>query len=272
MPSPESATENRTAPFAAPTARRTSPPAGEYLIALSRRLSSTWRSCASSAATGGRAAARAPRDRRDAVGRLVQEQAHAVGQVRSSGRDDALAQRVRVTALDVDVEAAGVELAREEQVVHDRREARRLLDDDVEEPRPEVVLQLDVLAVQREGGAVDRGEWRAELVRDGGDDVLAHLLEHAFVGDVLERVDDAVVERDAGDGDPAIVPFALERQRLHPGRCPLPGGQQVVEPAADDLLAPDPGNRLGGAVPQPHDPVAVDDEDAVGHGLENACR
>ena len=84
----------------------------------------------------------------------------------------------------------------------------------VEQPRAQLVGEVDVGAQQRQRGAVDRRERRPQLVRDGGDEVGAHQLERALVGEVAEGVDRALVEADAGDREPELAPVELERERL----------------------------------------------------------
>ena len=53
MPRPSSVTAQRTQRSSRASRTVTGPPSGEYLTAFSTRLTSTWRSCCSSAATGG---------------------------------------------------------------------------------------------------------------------------------------------------------------------------------------------------------------------------
>src|SRR5213083_3022777 len=104
-------------------------------------------------------------------------------------------------------------------------------------------------------------------MRHRRDEVLPDLLERAVVADVLERIDGALVEPDAGDRDPALPSVALERHRFHARRDPRPARQQLLEAAADDLLAPDARDRLRGAVPEPDEAFRVDEENAVAHRL-----
>ena len=67
------------------------------------------------------------------------------------------------------------------------------------------LVELQVLALERQGRAVDRGQRRAQLVRDRRDEVAAQLLEHALLGQVAEGVDGALGELDAGDREPELA-------------------------------------------------------------------
>src|SRR4029079_16803862 len=102
---------------------------------------------------------------------------------------------------------------------------------------------------------VDRGERRPELVRHRREEVLADLLECALVADVLEGVDDAFVERAAQDRRPPLATCALERPRLGARGDASPAREQLLEPAPDDLVARDAGDRRRRAVPEPDDPT-----------------
>ena len=62
-------------------------------------------------------------------------------------------------------------------------------------PAPLRLLEPHVVALERERGAVDRRERRAELVRHGRDEVALQLLDRALLGHVAERVDRAAGER-----------------------------------------------------------------------------
>ena len=73
------------------------------------------------------------------------------------------------------------------------------------------LLELDVAALERQRRAVDRGERRAQLVRDGRDEVALQLLDRALLGHVAERVDRAAGERDGRDREPALAALHVER-------------------------------------------------------------
>ena len=77
-----------------------------------------------------------------------------------------------------------------------------------------VLVELDVLAAERHGRAVDGRERRPELVGDRGDELALQALDAAFFGQVAQRVDRSVGELDGGDGDPELPVAEVERQRL----------------------------------------------------------
>ena len=132
MPSPWSATAKRIAPspFAIETSTR--PPSGEYLIALSTRFTSTWRSLPGSAATSC-----------DVV-RRPQLEVDRLGQVRARRVEDEPASSTRIAGLDRDGQLAGVEPARDEQVADDRAEPVGLGRDHLEQLVADVRRELDV--------------------------------------------------------------------------------------------------------------------------------
>ena len=74
-------------------------------------------------------------------------------------------------------------------------------------------------------GAVHRRERRPQLVRDRGDEVAAHLLQRALLGQVAECVHRPLGQADAGDRKPQLAAAALDRQRLGApcGRAPAAG-------------------------------------------------
>ena len=191
--------------------RCTLPPSGEYLTALSTRLIRTRPTLSGSprpsgsSSVGGRARARAP-------GRGAP----------AAPRRRRCDERERIAVLDRDVQRVGVEPARPEDVVDGAREPVGLARDDVEQLRALLVVERDVAAAQRHRRAVDRGERRAQLVRDGRDELGAHRLERALLGQVAERVDDAVGDGDAVDREPQLAAAEVERQRLGPRARPSP--------------------------------------------------
>ena len=175
-----------------------------------------------------------------------------------------------------DVEAAGVELAGEEDLRDDRGQPVGLALDDLEERLTLLRQQVEVGTPERPGGAVDGGERRPQLVGGGGDEVAAGTLECVLFAHVPQREDDALVEGDAGDGQPALVLAGRERQRdraralpfvgrgeLHLRRELLPGRQQLPGPATDDLLLRHARDRGDRRVPVPHPSGAVEQHDAV---------
>ena len=124
----------------------------------------------------------------------------------------------------LELDRVGVELARQQDLIDDPCEPGRLGLDHLEELRPVVVAQLDVVTPQRADGAVDGRERRAQLVRGGGDEVAARLLERVLLGHVLQRVDGAVAELDARDRHPALAAAEHDRDRDRP-RGALPAAR-----------------------------------------------
>ena len=116
------------------------------------------------------------------------------------------------------LELAGVELAREQELVDDVRETVGLLGDHVEQLVVQLRLELDIVAPERQRRAVDRGERRAQLVRHGRDEVLPHRLERPLVGEVAERVDRSVLVPHRGDGEPELALLELQRDALRARR------------------------------------------------------
>ena len=170
-----------------PRVRRTStgPPSGEYLTAFSTRFTSTWRSCCSSAATcGSRFGASSER-------------------VIPSGRCARAASRtlsVSRAASTVSIrncswpESRWLASSTSLTICASRSDSSATTSSSL--PRISVA-ELEVLAPQRDRGAVDRRERRAQLVRDGRDEVGAHLLERALLGQVAEGVDGPFLEAHA---------------------------------------------------------------------------
>ena len=119
-----------------------------------------------------------------------------------------------IEGLGDDPEGAAVELAGEQDLLHQVGEPLRLGADHVEQVLPGLGRQLVLPLEQRHCGAVQRGERRAQLVRDRGDELSAELLEPPLAGDVAERIHDAVGQGDAGDREPDLPPFDLQRHGL----------------------------------------------------------
>ena len=141
-----------------------------------------------------------------------------------------------VGSADRNLSGARVEPAREEDVVDDPREPLRLARDHAEHPLLLVDAERDVLAAQRHRGAVDRGERRAQLVRDGRDEIALELLDRPLVGEVAERVDRALRELRGGEREPELAGGAVDRKRLRPlaGLLERPAGQDVGRVAPSD--------------------------------------
>src|ERR1700747_1552563 len=99
----------------------------------------------------------------------------------AEGADHLLRALGRVAALDRDAHLPRVEAARPEDVVDDAGEPVGLARDHVETAGPLRLLEADVVTLQRQRGAVDRGERRAELVRHSRDEVALQLLDRALL-------------------------------------------------------------------------------------------
>src|SRR5947207_2641388 len=88
-------------------------------------------------------------DRRHGVADGIELETNAFGKMRPRGLGDALGERACIAALDAHVEPARVNLAHEQQVVDDRGEALRLVHDHVQQPRLQVVAELEVVSAAR---------------------------------------------------------------------------------------------------------------------------
>src|SRR5215207_2924345 len=104
-------------------------------------------------------------------------------------RHDVAHQAVRVELLIRQPQAAGVDLVREEDVADDPRQPFRLLCDQLEQPGAVLLAEAQIGPQERAGAAVDRGERRAQLVRDRRDEIALELVEGAVLGQVAERID-----------------------------------------------------------------------------------
>ena len=172
MPSPSSATSITHEPSPLRTrAPRDPPPSGEYLTALSTRLTSTWRSLCSSHGS------------RRAVD--VEARARSTPAVHRRRLDHA-ARRSRRVALG-HARAPPRPRRAVRPAGSGRRSWRAASASDSIISRNcawSCLAQLDVVAPERPDGAVDGRERRAQLVRGGRDEVAARLLERALLGHV----------------------------------------------------------------------------------------
>ena len=141
--------------------------------------------------------------------------------------------------------------------------------------------ELDVVAAERQRGAVDRGERRPQLVRHGGDEVLPHRLERALLREVAERVDGAVLVADRGHREPQLAAADLERHALRPAGLAhggdgqprldrLPARDGVADAAPEHVVGGEPGDPLRRRIPEPDAAAAVDERDAVADRGEHA--
>src|SRR5207244_9512682 len=166
--------------------------------------------------------------------------------------------------------------ARPEDVVDDAGEAVRLARDHLEQAASLRLGKRDVLAPERECRAVDGGERRAELVRDGRDEVRFEGLDGSLRGEVAKREDRSVFESDRCDRQPELAAVDLDRLGLRPQEAALrevgdlrPRPEDLVGAATDRLLRGEPGHLLDRRVPESDDPVAFDEYDAVGDMLDD---
>ena len=197
MPTPSSATAISIASARRSTDTVTVPPPGENLTAFATSWSSTCRSLSGSAFA--RPACRRPRRRTGGHSHAPGAVDHAVHDIHDVGRRE----RHRQVAL--------VEPRRVEQCIDDRRQPLRLAGDELEERAPLDLREVDVLAKQRLGEAVDRRQRRAQLDGHRRDEVGLHLLELVLGRDVAEREDAAgdragrVAHHGLGERQPHVV-------------------------------------------------------------------
>src|ERR671922_631414 len=180
-----------------------------------------------------------------------------------------------VDVLLLEPQPAGVELVRQQDVPDDPRQPLALERDHFQQPVRRRHVEVDVAPAQRLRAAVDRRERRPQLVRDGGDELALQGVERALLGQVAERVDDAIVELHARDADPELAGGELQRHRRitrgRPGlrrhRYPVhelvPAWEHLRDPPPEDVDDAEPGDRLRGRVPVLDRAWAVDEEDTV---------
>src|SRR5262249_22451447 len=114
-------------------------------------------------------------DERHAVGDAVTD-LHARRGVRAGRLDDALDQLGGVEGLRLEVEPAGVELARQQNLVDDPAKALGLVGDQRDEAVTAALVEGEVVSEQRLRGAVDGGQRRPQLVGRGRDEARLQLL------------------------------------------------------------------------------------------------
>ena len=147
------------------------------------------------------------------------------------------------------------------------------------------VLLGDPFALHRHRRAVDGGERRAELVRDGRDEVRLERAQALLLGHVAERVHAPLLEADAGERQPQLASAELDRggarRRLRDGRPGahrhelldlLPVRQHAIERQPGRGVLGDARDRRGGRVPVLDDAAAVDEHDALADVGERAGR
>ena len=202
IPRPRSRTAKRTRPSTGSSSSSTRPPFGEYLTAFSTRFTSTCRSPSASAATCGPGSG------------AVSTSSTSAGRCVAAAAITLRASSVAFGPADQDRRRPGVEPAREQDVVDDPGEPLRLAGDHLEHARLLLVPEHDVVAAQGHRGAVDRRERRAQLVRDGRDEVALQLLDRTLLGQVAEGVDGAVRELGGRQREPELPARPVEGERL----------------------------------------------------------
>ena len=175
----------------------------------------------------------------------------AIGAPARGGRDLAR-ERGHVDGPERELHRAGLEARRREQAVDEPRQALGLGGDVAHERRAVVVAERRVGAQERLGESVDRGQRRAQLVRDGRDEVGLDLVEPALVRDVADREDGAgpllarIAQRRAGDRQPDLAPAALEpdlHRGARPGRGGLEAARAVPSVSPSSLRSSSPSSR-----------------------------
>src|SRR6266540_2268810 len=185
--------------------------------------------------------------------------------------DDGPRHRVGVEALALEVEPAGVqpggELAREQELVDDRRQPVCLVGEEGEQLIAARAVERRETLLQGQRCAVDRCKRRAQLVRHGGDEVSLCLIEAFVLGDVAERVDGTVGEADAGGGDPELAGLGFERHGCRPRvalirlahgnlvHYGVPPRNRLLRTGAEDAFRSKSRDPLGGAVPEADEPA-----------------
>ena len=135
--------------------------------------------------------------------------------------------------------------------------------------------EVDVPAQERLGEAVDRGERRAKLVRDRGDEVGLHLLDHPLARDVAEGEDPPgdragrVEHHRLAEREPALRCRPLDGRRGARARRSAPSAASsrwrtsgTRRPSASDAGTPVICSAID--VPEDDPVLAVDGDDAVG--------
>ena len=188
-----------------------------------------------------------------------------------------------VHGLLADRQVVAIQPSRQQHLLGDLRQPDRLGGDDLQQRAPAFLRELDVLAQERLGSAVDTRHRRPQLVGDGRDELALGLLEPALGGQVSERVDDALGAAHGHERQPELGAVELERQRHRAaGRAALPhrdpaldrcpARQHVHDRPAARLRGVAAGDQLGGPVPGPDDAFVVHEHDPVADRLEDVGR
>ena len=228
MPRPESLTVTRAKPSRGTAVIVTAPPAGEYLIALESRLAITWpmrlRSPTIASGSSG-----------------VSNSSWWLRGLRREELDLVLEQLAELERLEREREAPGLDLLHVEEVVDQGRQALRLAVDRLQVAASGVVVE--VVMHEQLGEAEHARERRAQLVRDGGDELgleprgIALGRDLAHDDDAADQLAGRVVhgarvalERAPDVGELEVVAgraFGIGGDRLHGGEVRGGVGQAV---------------------------------------------
>ncbi len=264
MPSPCSATSIATKPSLSATRTSTRPPWGEYLTALSSRLTTTCRSRDASVWT-------------TTSGGTSSERSIASG-ARTRGLDRALAELSQVALLPPERHRPTVDLGRDENLLDDLGEPVGLRLDHRQQLGVEVWVGRAVRAPQRAHRAVDGRQRRAQLVRSGREEVAARALELTLARDVLQHEHAPVGKARLPRDEPALGAVTAQRQNR---AAALPGerlldqrelGHDLRERAVERVGLRRPEVRAGGGIPVADRPLRVEQDDCVVDVLQRARR
>jgi hypothetical protein len=140
-----------------------------------------------------------------------------------------------------------------------------------------------LVAMQKRGGcAIDSGHGRPQLVRDRRHEIALLLLESHLFAEIPERLDHIGRALHGDEWQPEVA-FAytnrdcyrpwhltLERDR-YPLREVWPFGNRGRKDGSTQTLGPQADLQLSRTVPQRHDTVRIENEDAVANRLQNTC-
>ena len=186
----------------------------------------------------------------------------------------------------VDAEAPATEHRQGEQVLDQRQLAFRVAAYDGEQPGGLLADGRLAHVDQDLGVAQDRGQRCAELVGDGGDQLVAHALRGLLHRDPLRHVsqrgaaEHGLRRHQPGqgdlDGDRAAVSAYRARGEArdlavlrHQVGATERTGEQVVGGAAEELVTGDAEHRLRPGVHQPDDAGSVHHDQGVGSGVDH---
>ncbi len=152
--------------------------------------------------------------------------------------------------------------------------------DHLEQLPRHVGRERDVVAEQRPRRSENTRQRRAQLVRDGRDELALALVDAVLEREVAERVHDPFRAEYRDDRQPELPPVDVDRDgdrtraRAFDRDGDLrgyerPAGKDVRDRRAEHALAVETGYPLRGAVPETDDAAVVEQEDAVADRLEH---